>query len=96
MLWKRLTNCRFTGYIHSHMLIHCSNAFLFMSQVHMRVFSPNRPCQHNTRPVYLDVHGYDAEGTIMKGYRREDVSMYTWWVIPASDEERLTGYSQGV
>ena len=37
-----------------------------MSQVHMRAFSPNRPCQHNTRLVYLDDHGYDAEGTIME------------------------------
>ena len=32
----------------------------------MRAFSPNRPCQHNTRLVYLDDHGYDAEGTIME------------------------------
>ena len=29
-------------------------------------FSPNRPCQHNTRLVYLDDHGFDAEGTIME------------------------------
>ena len=53
-------------YVHSDMLIHCSNTFLFMSQVHMRAFSPNRPCQHNTRLVYLDDHGYDAEGSIME------------------------------
>ena len=44
----------------------CSITFLFMSQVHMRAFSPNRPSQQNTRLVYLDVHGYDAEGTIME------------------------------
>ena len=65
-LIKGYENTPFGCYIHSHMLTHCSNAFLFMSQVHMRAFSPNRPCQHNTRLVYLDVHRYDAEGTIME------------------------------
>ena len=32
----------------------------------MRAFSPDRPCQHNTRIVYLDDHDYGAEGVIME------------------------------
>ena len=32
----------------------------------MRAFSPERPCQDDTRLVYLDDHGYNAEGTIME------------------------------
>ena len=32
----------------------------------MRAFSLDRPCQHNTRLVYLDDHGYDAEDAIME------------------------------
>ena len=61
--------CRSTEYacsIHLHMLIHSSNTFLFMLQMHMRAFSPDRLCQHNTPLVYLDDHGYDAEGAIME------------------------------
>ena len=37
-----------------------------MLQVHMRAFSPDRPCQHNIRLVYLDDNGYDADGAIME------------------------------
>ena len=48
------------------MLMYSSNAFLFMLQVHMGAFSLNRPCQPFTRLIYLDDHGYDAEGTIME------------------------------
>ena len=52
--------------VHPHMLIYSSNIFLFMLQVHTRAFSPHRPCEHNTRQVYLDDHGYDTEGGFME------------------------------
>ena len=41
--------------------------FLFVSQEHMRTFSPHRPCKHSTRMVFLDDHGYDAEDEILEG-----------------------------
>ena len=56
----------YTCYVHTYILMYTSNEFLFMLQVHKRAFSPIRPCQHNTRLVYLDDHGYDAEGTIIE------------------------------
>ena len=52
--------------IHSHMLMYSSNTLLFTLQVHVRAFLPHRPCEHNTRQVYLDDHGHDAEGGIME------------------------------
>ena len=60
----RITEC--TCFVQPHILMYSSNAFLFMLQVHVRAFSHNRPCQHNTRLVYLDDRGYNAEGTIME------------------------------
>ena len=45
---------------------HTFDTFLFMSQVHMRAFSSDRPCQHNTQLVYLYDHGYNGEGKSME------------------------------
>ena len=56
----------YTRSVHPHMLMYSSNTFLFMLQVHMRVYSPDGPCQYNTRLVYLDDHGHNAEGAIME------------------------------
>ena len=56
----------YTCCVHPHMLMNSSDALLFVLQVYMRAFSLDRPCQHNTRLIYLDGRGYDAEGTIME------------------------------
>ena len=44
---------KWTCYVHPYILMYSSNAFLFMLQVHIRAFLPNRPCQHNTRQCTL-------------------------------------------
>ena len=40
--------------------------------------------RHNTQEVYLDDHGYDAEGKIMVETQPEDVPPSMWWVILVS------------
>ena len=49
-----------------YMFMKYCNTFLIVSQVYMATFLPDSVCRHNTRMVYLDDHGYDAELGVME------------------------------